>query len=638
MKQKICFFLTILVWGSLAFLYPSKAFSFFNSLVTQKVAVSSNRGEVHFEIHGRPEDAALIGRVAEVLKHEARPLLEYFEYAPPHAVHFVLTPRASSANGSAQAFPFPLIHINTFPPLEYGHLVSADDWIQKIVLHELAHIADMDYSGGWVAGLRGLFGSVATLPTALAPRWFREGIAVWAEGQWNRGGRLRQDLARFEAHSRLLDEDFCSTLDCLDEPKNYPYLSTPYWIGGLFFEEQERAHPGLIVCLVKVHNSQFPFQISSAYRDCRGGRAELAAEFEQFIAAKRKQFVRTQKRGLSENFPGPWSPMRSWKFELGTPIWQKGFQVAQGKLLYVVDHRETPSGVLRDLKSGESILLNWKAHVDFISPAAQTAWPVSFSTGSRTLELRRPALLDLEKGHLKEEVELSEGADYPLQGKRTLYFFRYRGNSWQMHHYRKRDKGGREQLLWRMPPLASLTGADVSQLEGAEWVSFVLYDQKKKRPYQLWSVRGDGTHAQILYDSATPFRLMEQCENLLWIKEGGQLFQIRRLSALRVEKRRAHSPAGPIVQMRWDERDAVFLFEQDPTRMYHFPRGCTSVSRLLVQEKGLVENAIPRNISKEKKRDANRASFEDYPRISHFRPHWWFFDYSLESSDRKMGG
>ena len=235
MKQKICFFLAVLVWVGWIGLYPTKVFSFFNSMVTQKVAVSTNRGEVHFEIHGRPEDVGLIQRVAIILEQKARPLLEYFAYAPPHSVHFVLVARASSANGSAQAFPFPLVHINIFPPLEYGHLVSADDWIQKLVLHELAHIADLDYSGGWVADLRRLFGSVATLPTALAPRWFREGIAVWAEGQWNGGGRLRQSLARFEAHARLLDENFCSTLDCLDEPKDYPYLSTPYWIGGLFF-------------------------------------------------------------------------------------------------------------------------------------------------------------------------------------------------------------------------------------------------------------------------------------------------------------------------------------------------------------------------------------------------------------------
>ncbi len=566
-------------------------------------------------------------RVAEILQKKAPPLLDYFEYAPPHPVHFVLNPRASVANGSAQAFPFPLVHLHTFPPLEYGHLVGASDWIERLVLHELAHIADLDTTGRWVGELRRLFGSLATLLPAFAPRWYREGLAVWAETRFTGGGRLRQDLALWEAHSRILDADFCSTLDCLDEPGAYPYASFPYWMGALFLNELESKRPGLITCLIKVHNAQAPFQLASAYAQCREG-ADLSADFESFITGKRRHFAEVQKRGLMDSFPSQWKSMRALEFPWGTPILQKGFQVAQGQLLYAADYRESPTGVLANLRTGESKLLDWEVHVDFISPAAETVWPVSVSRRNRASLLRQMAHLNLSSGRLEREFHWPLGADYPLEGQSGFFFFRYLENAWHLYRY----TGGREDKLLSLPPLASLEGADISRFRGKEWISFVLQDSAQKKPYQLWSVRGDGSEALILYDSPAPLRLLEQWQNTFWIVRGqSELVQVERTVAKRVRLRPSTHPwSKKIVSMRWDAGDTVFLFKDDPTRAYHLAAGGAQVSaHLAANSRPVTEREVRKALpSRAIETPPKKVPLESYPRLSHLRPRWWFLNYA----------
>ncbi len=595
-----------------------------DQLITKAIRVQTSRGEVHFEVHGHANRLTYINRVAEVLREKSRPILEYFEYPPIDSIHFVLDPKASRANGSAQVFPYPLIHLNLFPPFGNSHLLTGEDWIQNLVLHELVHVVHMDQTRGLVKGLRRVFGNFATLLTSVNPRWFSEGIAVWAETEFSKGGRLRQELALFETHSRVLERSFCATIDCLDEPGQYPYGSFPYWIGSLFLNEKEEEKPGLIACMVKKNSDQLPFFVATAYQRCMGSARRINDDFEKFISKKRQSLERARER-LKKSPLVKIEGVRALPLSsLGTPIYQKNFRVRKGKLLYVVDKEATPIGIIKDLRSGEERELDWNFHVDQISSAKGSSFLVSTSTRNRFWEPRQIAWINSEQGLVEKVLELEKGADYPLQGRGDLYFFRYQEDSWILYRWSE----GRERELLKLPGLSEISRVRLIQIDKREFISFLLYDGSQKKPYQLWSVQTREGIPRVLYRSSHPFDFLEQCGNQFFLKQDRRLMALESISNNRTRLRLSKRFWGEqIVQLRWDDEDTVLLLKDDPSQAYHLPKGCREVSRILLRgaerEKWGEAKAV-----QVKPRVSNFNNLKNYPKLSHFKPHWWFINYS----------
>ena len=110
------------------------------------------------------------------------------------------------------------------------------------MLHELVHIIHMDQTRGVLKGLRTIFGAVGKLG-GITPRWFTEGVATWAETNFTIGGRLRNKVLAMELKYLILRDDFCNSIDCLDEPGEYPHGRNSYWMGAYFLKSLEISKP-----------------------------------------------------------------------------------------------------------------------------------------------------------------------------------------------------------------------------------------------------------------------------------------------------------------------------------------------------------------------------------------------------------
>ena len=603
--------------------------------VSKKVRIFTFRGEVVFEIHGDRERLAYLNRVAEILEKKSLPILEYFDYPPSNPIQFILVPESSHFNGSAQLFPYPLVHLNLFPPFGNGHTLGGDDWIENLVLHELVHIVHLDQNKGLLKGLRNVFGTSITLLNSLNPSWFTEGIAVWAETEFTQGGRLRHNLALWETHSRLLDRSFCGTLDCLDEPGKYPYQSYPYWIGSLFLNEKEKENPGFISCIVKTYSDQIPFRHNRAYQRCFKDYRQLVLDFENFIFKKR-QSLEEKAKLVEETIQKKWSDLKSFSMNsFGQPIFGKNFHLKDGKLFFIVDERQSPVGVLRDLKSEQEQLVSFPFQVDQIASSSRTSshFLVSASARDRFEKPRQIAWIDSTNAQLGRVSKLKKGADYPFYSHPFLYFFRYEEDAWHLYRMREDEKEKREEKILSFPHLAQISRINLTQNKGKDVFSLRFYDHNQKKPYQLLSINVEKKKPSVLYQSVHPFDFLGECENQFFLKKKEELVYLKKSGSKKAHVQTLKNFwAKQIVQMRWDDQDSLFLIKDDPRKVYHWAKGCHEVAPILIQGKIKSKNKS-QNVNKVKweSKETFPQGLENYSPFSYMKPYWWMIDYLNEN-------
>ena len=187
-------------------------------------------------------------------------------------MHFNVDPYLRLTNGNARTFPTDIINLYKFPPSNNEHLVIMEDWLTGLIFHEYVHVTHLDQTRDFLELGRNIFGSIAKFPVMVVPRWFTEGIAVWAESHLSKNGRLSNPLFRKELLIQFLRADYCKTIDCLDEPGLYPNGSLAYWAGAHFMEYMEEKKPGTIKCLVEENSSKIPFLLSVFTSEATGSQ------------------------------------------------------------------------------------------------------------------------------------------------------------------------------------------------------------------------------------------------------------------------------------------------------------------------------------------------------------------------------
>ena len=136
------------------------------------------------------ELARRAGTVAE-RAHEA--LSATFRAGPGGTIDIVLTDHVDVSNGSARVSPSNRIVLHARPPPDHLALGYFDDWLELLVVHELAHVFHLDYTGWFGRFFRALFGrqpSILTFPDSNVPGWVIEGLATWYESALTPGGRV----------------------------------------------------------------------------------------------------------------------------------------------------------------------------------------------------------------------------------------------------------------------------------------------------------------------------------------------------------------------------------------------------------------------------------------------------------------
>ena len=225
---------------------------------TTSIRLNTEYGLFVIEIHFNNKHQLFVSRVVDILKKEASKLVNYFKYTPSVTLNILINGAVNQSNGSATSFPRLTINLFDYPPAGAEHLNISGDWLRNLVIHELVHILHTSQISGVNKVINYLFGA-GRLMTMVVPRWFTEGIAVWAETKFSESGRLRNPSYEWETRRTFLNDNFCDGVGCLDTPGLYPYRQYPYWSGAYFMSSLEKEKTGTIRCLVKANSSKVPF-------------------------------------------------------------------------------------------------------------------------------------------------------------------------------------------------------------------------------------------------------------------------------------------------------------------------------------------------------------------------------------------
>jgi hypothetical protein len=151
-------------------------------------------------------------------------------------VQVILVDQTDLANGWATPLPYNTIEITASPPRGESLIGNTDDWLRLVFTHEYTHVVHLSRAGGWIGGLRRVFGRLPLLfPNLTQPLWAIEGIAVWTESSGPDGrlkaGDFRQVLNRAVAAGEFepLDRANGGLVD-------WPSGHTPYAYGGFFHQ------------------------------------------------------------------------------------------------------------------------------------------------------------------------------------------------------------------------------------------------------------------------------------------------------------------------------------------------------------------------------------------------------------------
>ena len=186
-----------------------------------------------FAVH-YPDDgynlAVRIGRIAEESLDDVSGLLGF---SPEGRIEIVLSDASDRANGSAQVMTKNTVRLFLTAPTELTGLTSYDDWLRILVVHELAHICDIDQSWGFARFLRHIFGKYISF-NGLSPQFLSEGVAVYAETVLTPTGRGRSSYVAMLLRMAALENEFFAIDQAHLQVADWPGGNVAYFYGGFF--------------------------------------------------------------------------------------------------------------------------------------------------------------------------------------------------------------------------------------------------------------------------------------------------------------------------------------------------------------------------------------------------------------------
>jgi hypothetical protein len=197
--------------------------------------------------------AELVGFADEVYDTVAA----LFESPPTH-IRAVLFGETDLANGYFD--PNPPQHMGLFvvQPSSAWIGAGAESWLRLLLIHELTHYLQANYSPGLFSALGSILGtSIGALDIGLVPLWLTEGLAIHTESTLTGGGR--QTDPSYEMYERaLVLEDQLFTLE---QAAYASHLSPPgrqYVAGGFLVEYMVETYGESFIAGFMEDFSRFP--------------------------------------------------------------------------------------------------------------------------------------------------------------------------------------------------------------------------------------------------------------------------------------------------------------------------------------------------------------------------------------------
>ncbi|NIP58251.1 MAG: hypothetical protein GWM92_08295, partial [Gemmatimonadetes bacterium] len=183
---------------------------------------------------------------------------------------------SDATNGLAFLFPRNWIMIGAPPPTDGVALAFFDDWIELVVVHELAHIFHLDRTGALGSVFRKVLGRVPSpwplFPGIGTPRWVREGLATYYESALTGAGRTHGTFHDMVVRTAAAEGAFEELDEVSGDSPVWPDGTRPYAYGSLFFESLLERHgeERMDRFADAVADQWIPYRLNSAAEDAFG--------------------------------------------------------------------------------------------------------------------------------------------------------------------------------------------------------------------------------------------------------------------------------------------------------------------------------------------------------------------------------
>ncbi len=157
---------------------------------------------------------------------------------PSRKMTIILLDNTDLSNGSAQVTPHPIMTLYPVLPSHQSAIGEYNDYLYELLVHEYTHILNMEPVHGFIRPFYWIFGSIAH-PNMILPRWYTEGLAVYTESYFSRGGgRLNSQYLEGMARSLTLEKKWTDypLSDLNDDQPDWLGASRAYLFGGILWD------------------------------------------------------------------------------------------------------------------------------------------------------------------------------------------------------------------------------------------------------------------------------------------------------------------------------------------------------------------------------------------------------------------
>ena len=194
--------------------------------------ISTPRFDIHFH-QGEEGQARRLAVIAEDIARRLDGTLG----PPAGRVQVILVNQTDLPNGWATPIPNNVIEITAAAPGGESLIGNTDDWLRLVFTHEYTHVVHLSRAGGWIGGLRRVFGRMPLLfPNVFTPLWQIEGMATFQESEVTGHGRIDAGDFRMIAGKAALVSRFLPIDRANGGLVDWPGGHAPYVYGGLFHQ------------------------------------------------------------------------------------------------------------------------------------------------------------------------------------------------------------------------------------------------------------------------------------------------------------------------------------------------------------------------------------------------------------------
>ena len=255
----------------------------------------------HFRVTFPERLEPLARRAADRAEWAYDALEDAFVEPPEGTIDVVVTDHADFSNGFARVVPSNRITVFARPPVDGLSLGYFDDWMELVILHELAHVVHLDLARNPVGRLaRGLFGRVSSewpfFPSLGTPRWVIEGLATWYETRLTGAGRVHGTFQEMQIRTALLEGRFEGIGEASGNSPLWPGGNRAYSYGAQFFEHllDKHGEDRMAAFADAIAGQWVPYRMNAAGRAAFG--ASLSEEWDAWEAELRAAYADLDER------------------------------------------------------------------------------------------------------------------------------------------------------------------------------------------------------------------------------------------------------------------------------------------------------------------------------------------------------